>query len=158
MKRILSLWFFLASIAVCCATAGPPRSLTQADRDDICEAAFKYYGKSGGFRSDLMFLSMPGGIDPSDDFMKRFRDYQPKAEKKSMATHDGPPARQVRHKVTGQAGVVVYAGEPSMQTNGSVRVEMSYDMFSLGGGHNSLILSRSNAVWSVIEKIPGVVY
>jgi hypothetical protein len=159
MKRTISGWFCLATFACAClAETNSPPSLTQADRDDICETVFKHYAKSGRFVTDLIFLCMPGVADPTDSFMTRFRDYQPKAEKVSMASRDDSPGRQVRHKVTRQAGAIVYIAELTTQTNGTVRVRMGYDIFALGGGNDSFVLSRSNSLWSVTQEIRGVVY
>ena len=153
------MWFCLATLAcgyLCGRTSA--QSLPQADRDDICEIVFKHYGKFGGFQTDLIFLAMPDGLDPKDDFMARFRGYQPKAEKASRAYHAPSPSQQVRHKVTNKDGVIVHINNLTMLTNGTVQVDVRYDMFSLGGGTKSFILFRKDGRWSISQEIRGVVY
>src|ERR1035437_592052 len=153
------VWFCI--VVLMCGCQRPPDStlsLTQADRDDICELAIKRYANSGGFKSDMIFVALPDGLDPSDDFMSRFRDYQPKAEKASMAYHDNSASRQVRHKATNQAGALVRVHKLTMRMDGIVQVDLGYDMFALGGGNDSLILSRVDRGWSFKQEIRGVTY
>ena len=104
-------WCFLILIALSgCGVLAP--SSRSADEEDICEAVFRYQfedeGSAGPDKTNVYFIEIEGGNDPSPALLKRFAGHKPPVKPKSACTSS---ARGVKDKQTGEAGVVFYISE-----------------------------------------------
>jgi len=131
------------------------RTPTPRDRDDVCEVVFKRFSKSGMFAANILFLSMPEGADPSDDFTARFKTFGPVVHKGSLATHSPAPGRQVIHRTTKQPGVLLQIRAFEWLGADRARVRVSYDMHSRGTGSCTYVLTRKGGTWEVAEERRG---
>jgi hypothetical protein len=155
---LAALALAVAALSSCSRGPRPVPALAEAEREDICEAAFKRLATSGMFAAgaeSVLFLAMPGGADPSGAFMARCRSRLPGAEKASMAYRTGDAARQVRHRVTDRPGWLLRVSEPVRLDAGRVRVEAGYDGWSLGAGSCTYVLVRRGGRWEIAEERRG---
>jgi hypothetical protein len=146
--------FLVVSVSFNCAGGFSMQSPQDKDLLDIYEIAFKKLAHSDLCETGVIFLEMPGGKDPDEQFMSRFRGYSPAAYISSLATRTETPARQVIHKITKQPGVIIGVRKADWISRNRVEVTIAYDKFSLGGGTYLYILERDGNSWKIVgEKL-----
>jgi len=125
--RLASCLLILFVLPGCGVVVPSSRS---ADEEDIRETVFRYEfeneGSAGPDKTNVYFIEIEDGNDPSPALLKRFAGHKPPVKPKSACTSS---ARGVKDRQTGKAGVVFYISEIDWKPKGKVEfldVDLEY--------------------------------
>lgn len=157
MKIHILLLPILLGILTVSATA---KSYPLETERDIREAAFRYqfnHNISGLQKNAAFyFLSVGAGAkDPSDEFMKRFKDDKPPVKKVSQSMLG--QSSEVKDKATGKRGLIFFATNLKWVSASKAQIQAGYNEANLSAGSNTYILQKKGQKWVVIKDIPGPV-
>jgi len=127
MRRLLVLGLILAaSVAAKTAPKGAGNASQPARDDDVREAVFRYQFRNTGLSVAIHFIAVDGK-NPSDAFLKRFRDDDPPVRPISESRVEKKPIRTVVDKKSGQSGIIFRVGTIKWISGEKADVEGSYE-------------------------------
>lgn len=148
MKIMLPLLLMFTS--GCLTFAADTDRLSQ--EEDIREAVFRHqfdHNASGQQKRAAMYCLSVGqnGIDPSDEFMKRFANHKPPIRKRSEC--DADPVRGVIEKRTGNLGLIFRAQGITWISDKEVEVAGGYYEGGLSASGNTYTVTKQHGKWIV---------
>ncbi len=154
MKRLLTaMW-------ICCVAAVCSAADRAAEVDDIREATFRYlfeHNASGlQQNAEVYFLSVVNTEakrpeDPSDAFMKRFADHNPRVARRSESSSSIDVG--VQDKKTGESGLIFNVGEIRWISETEVEVDGGYYEAGLSSSGNTYFLKKRDGKWVVYRNV-----
>ena len=147
---LLGCW----SVSACARADGP------AAENDIREAAFRYQFahniSSLQNHAAFYFLEIgPKFTDPSEEFLKRFKDFKPVVKKASESRCD--ENSQIIDKTTGKLGLIFYTNDIKWLSPSKAQIDAGYAEANLSAGSNTYIMEKKDNQWVVSEDIKGPV-
>ena len=125
------LVFFTLLLAAAAAAALPAQKAADdasraAQEDDVREAVFRYQFRNAGVNLAYHFIAVDDK-NPSDAFVKRFKDDDPPVRPISESKVEKKPIRTVVSKKDGQNGIIFRVGHIRWISDTKVDVDGSYD-------------------------------
>lgn len=149
--------------AAASASGAPPSSSDAAAAalsvdDQVREALFRYlfeHNESGSKDSaKVYFLAIvdEGGKqrDPSREFLARFAGHRPRVEPVSRMASNGT-FEGVRHRETGDRGLLFHVGAITRMGDDAVEVEGGYYEANLSASGGTYLVERKDGVWVVTK-------
>ncbi len=127
MRRLILLSLLLmAAAAALPAQRAADESSHAAQEDDIREAVFRYQFKNTGLNLAYNFIAIDDK-NPSDAFVRRFKDDDPPVRPISESHVEKKPIRTVVSKKDGQNGIIFRVGHIKWVSDVRANVEGSFD-------------------------------
>lgn len=146
---VLTSTFAAASLIL--TTKQPVKHLTSSEINDIREAVFRYQFRNNASaqqqKANAYFLSLEEGIDPSNRFMKRFKDHQPPVKKASQAKGEWG----VIDKETGLEGLRFRIESIKQISPNRVKVDGGYYEGNMSASGNTYTVRRIKNKWIVTQ-------
>ncbi len=124
------LIFLSLILAAGAAALSPQKSADDtargAQEDDVREAVFRYQFKNIGLNATYHFIAVDDK-NPSDAFLKRFKDDDPPVRPISESHVEKKPIRTVVSKKDGQSGIIFNVGRVKWVSDVKSDVEGSYE-------------------------------
>lgn len=127
---------------------GKPHGSKVQQADDIRETILRYQLHDS--HKGICFLSFGKKQEPSDAFLKRFKDMGGRIRKASQAKSD--PRYGVVDKQTGERGVILYAGDIEWISPTKARVEGGYYANGLAAAGYKYTVVYRNGHWKVTRS------
>ncbi len=144
MKPIIQLLLVLTLTSVTVASDPALRY----EENDIREVVFRYQLEH--WKSTVVCLAVgKNPTDPSDEFMKRFDDHQPRLRKASECSTDG--LKGVTEKSTGKHGVVLRVTAIKWISDKKVEVTGGYYQDGLSASGNTYTVIKQKGLWKVAK-------
>jgi hypothetical protein len=154
MKVLFAQFLFISAALLffqSCATALNPRLGAE---DDVREAALRYwFVDASQFQNIkayyLSFGSINSGIDPSDEFMRRFEGHIPPVRLASQCEH---ATSSVRDRETGEIGLLFWTRRANWADDKNVEIESGWYLDGLGASGCVLHMALQNQDWIVKNR------
>jgi len=127
MRRLIALSLLLAAAATALpAQKAADESARAGQEDDVREAVFRYQFKNTSISAAYHFLAIDDK-NPTEAFLKRFKDDDPPVRPLSEARIEKKPIRTVVNKKDDQGGIIFHVGRIKWVSDVKADVEGSYD-------------------------------
>jgi hypothetical protein len=127
MRRLILLSLLLAAMAAALpAQKAGDESARAAQEDDIRETVFRYQFKNAEISAAYHFIAVDEK-NPTEAFLKRFKDDYPPVRPLSESRIEKKPIRTVVDKKDEQGGIIFHVGHIKWVSDVKADVEGSYD-------------------------------
>jgi hypothetical protein len=127
MRQLVLFSLILAAAAAALpAQKAADDSARAAQEDDVREAVFRYQFKNTSISAAYHFLAIDDK-NPTEAFLKRFKDDDPPVRPLSEARIEKKPIRTVVNKRDDQGGIIFHVGHIKWISDVKADVEGSYD-------------------------------
>ena len=136
----------------------PPAAQMAASDDDIRDSVFRFQmvnsASKQGKKVHAYYLSVEGGQDPSDEFIRRYANSQTPVKKQSTCSVTSQDPLGVVDKETGLPGIILSI--ESLTRSGDVEADVTGGFYEGGqsASTNTYHLEFKNAHWAVKDSTP----